>query len=70
MSKALVAIFVLAVASFAIGIGSLAAQVPPHTPGSICIVSPTSWCWANPPGAPGDPCYCPVPGGTVRGRLG
>lgn len=32
-------------------------QVPPHAPGSICF-TPYFWCWVNPPGPPGFPCYC------------
>jgi len=44
------------------------AQVPPHTPGTICF-TPQFWCWANPPGKPGAPCICPSPYGPVRGTL-
>lgn len=45
------------------------AQVPPHTPGTVCFTS-TFWCWAQPPGAPGAPCACPSPTGYVAGTLG
>ncbi len=45
------------------------AQVPPHDPGTICF-TPNFWCWANPPGRPGNACSCPSPYGAVRGRLG
>jgi len=70
MSKGLVAVIIVALATFALGIGSLVAQVPPHTPGTVCIVSGQLWCWANQPGKVGDPCTCPVPGGLAKGRLG
>lgn len=45
------------------------AQIPPHSPGSICN-TPEGWCWAKPPGLPGAPCNCPVDGGSVQGTLG
>jgi hypothetical protein len=45
------------------------AQVPAHTPGSICF-TPKFWCWARPPGAPKAACTCPTPYGPVRGTLG
>lgn len=45
------------------------AQVPPHTPGTICF-TPKTWCWAKPPGPPGRPCACKTPNGWVSGRLG
>lgn len=45
------------------------AQVPPHRPGTICF-TPQFWCWANPPGNPGNDCYCPTPYGLVKGRYG
>ncbi len=47
----------------------LAAQVPPHPPGTICY-TPQSWCWAPQPGAPGSVCYCPSGYGWIAGRLG
>ena len=47
---------------------SARAQVPPHVPGTICF-TPTFWCWANPPGPPGNPCGCPSPYGYVAGFL-
>ncbi len=70
MSKRLLALIAVAVAGFAFGVGSLIAQVPPHRPGTVCIVSDRFWCWADRPGNPGDSCVCPVPGGAARGRLG
>ena len=36
-----------------------AAQVPPHTPGTICL-TPDFWCWASEQGIPGEPCECPA----------
>lgn len=47
---------------------SALAQVPPHQPGTICF-TPTFWCWADPPGPPGNPCGCPSPYGYVTGYL-
>ena len=44
------------------------AQMPPHTPGSICV-TPKFWCWAQPPGTPGATCLCFTPQGPVRGVL-
>ncbi len=45
------------------------AQVPPHTPGSICF-TPNFWCWIDPPGPPGHSCYCYDSSGTpVSGYL-
>lgn len=46
-----------------------AAQVPPHTPGTICF-TPNFWCWAQPPGPPGRSCACRTSNGWVSGRLG
>jgi len=48
---------------------SATAQVPPHSPGTICH-TPQFWCWAPQPGAPGAVCYCPSQYGWVQGRLG
>ncbi|MCT8158989.1 hypothetical protein [Pseudoruegeria sp. SHC-113] len=45
------------------------AQVPPHTPGTICFTA-TFWCWALYPGYPGTPCECPTYYGWVPGILG
>jgi len=45
------------------------AQVPPHTPGTICF-TPKFWCWAQTPGPPGKSCACRTPNGWVPGRLG
>ena len=47
---------------------SVFAQLPPHTPGTICVTT-AFWCWAQPPGSPGIACYCPTPQGPVRGQL-
>lgn len=44
------------------------AQVPPHSPGTICQ-TPEYWCWAAQPGAPGDPCGCATPWGWQDGTL-
>ena len=66
--------FVLRVA-LGLGIGTLtaagpaAAQVPPHTPGTICFTA-SFWCWASPPGSPGSACSCPAGEGTLPGTLG
>lgn len=43
-------------------------QVPPHTPGTICL-TPTYWCWAVAPGSPGAACGCPTPYGWEAGYL-
>lgn len=45
------------------------AQVPPHAPGTICFTD-QFWCWAQPPGPPGAPCYCPNGAEMVPGVLG
>lgn len=46
------------------------AQVPPHTPGTICF-APTFWCWAETPGPVGATCQCYSPEtGWVWGTLG
>lgn len=50
-------------------IGPSAAQVPPHTPGTICF-TPNFWCWAPEPGPPGRDCACPTQSGWVGGKLG
>ena len=47
---------------------SAVAQVPPHTPGTICFTE-RFWCWADPPGRPGATCFCPSPYGRIQGRL-
>jgi hypothetical protein len=52
-----------------LGTSMALAQVPPHTPGTICF-TPSFWCWANPPGTPGAACTCPSPYGPVAGTLG
>lgn len=55
----------------AIGFTAIAAlaQVPPHTPGSICF-TPDFWCWIDPPGQPGMACYCyDTSGRAVTGVL-
>ncbi len=44
----------LAFALYAVG---AAAEVPPHTPGTICYTQ-NFWCWAQPPGPPGSQCAC------------
>lgn len=45
------------------------AQVPPHVPGTICFTQ-QFWCWAQPPGPPGLPCFCNTGSGPVQGVLG
>jgi hypothetical protein len=45
------------------------AQVPPHSPGTICF-TPNFWCWMGQPGYPGSVCYCQSPYGLVRGIVG
>ena len=45
------------------------AQAPAHRPGTICL-TPQFWCWAQPPGRPGTPCFCQTPFSRVRGTLG
>lgn len=49
--------------------GIASAQVPPHTPGTICF-TPNFWCWAPQPGLPGSTCACPTESGWVEGKLG
>jgi hypothetical protein len=44
------------------------AQVPPHEPGTICVTA-SVWCWADPPGAPGDECTCETPYGPETGTI-
>jgi hypothetical protein len=46
-----------------------AQNLPPHTPGAICII-PGGWCWAAPTGFPGQDCSCPTSSGWVVGSLG
>jgi hypothetical protein len=60
----------VAAASFLAGMGIVLAQVPPHKPGTICIVNANFWCWAAQPGVPGKPCQCPTPSGPVAGKYG
>jgi hypothetical protein len=49
--------------------GPAAAQIPAHTPGTICF-TPNFWCWAPEPGPPGSACACPTQNGWVEGKLG
>jgi len=49
--------------------GSVAAQVPPHQPGTMCF-TPQFWCWLQYPGVPGQVCYCPTSYGPVQGKVG
>jgi hypothetical protein len=44
------------------------AQVPPHSPGTVCA-TPQFWCWAPQPGYPGTVCCCPSPYGWIQGVL-
>ena len=38
--------------------------------GARCVTE-KGWCWASPPGKPGDRCVCPNPSGsgTIPGKL-
>jgi hypothetical protein len=61
--------------AYAALLGSLAwpqsaaiAQVPAHTPGTICA-TPQFWCWAIYPGKPGTRCACRSQYGWVQGVL-
>jgi hypothetical protein len=49
---------------------SLPLAVTAQAPGSRCV-TPQGWCWASPPGSPGQPCACPDPGGggVISGTL-
>jgi hypothetical protein len=50
--------------------GSAGAQIPPHTPGTVCVANNNSlWCWASAPGTVGTPCMCSTPYGAVAGTL-
>ena len=42
------------------------AELPPHTPGSICATQ-SFWCWTQPYGIYGQPCACPTAGGNAPG---
>jgi len=48
---------------------ALAAQVPPHYPGTVCL-TPTFWCWLQPPAPLGSRCYCMTPSGAFPGVAG
>ncbi len=50
-------------------ISALAQNLPPHTPGTICVIL-GNWCWAAPTGTPGQSCSCPTPSGWATGTLG
>jgi hypothetical protein len=58
-----------AVISLLAGSGDLLAQVPPHRPGTVCVVDAKTWCWASPPGRAGDACTCRTPLGSRTGTL-
>ncbi|TFF19837.1 hypothetical protein E3C22_19385 [Jiella endophytica] len=49
--------------------GPALAQVPDHAPGTICFTE-HFWCWASPPGIPGNECFCPSIAGPQAGTLG
>ncbi len=57
------------VAFLLLGPSAALAQVPPHSPGTVCL-TPTFWCWAQIPGPLGAPCVCASGGGVVQGVLG
>ena len=59
----------IAAAGLVTGVGTLLAQVPPHSPGTVCVVDSRTWCWASPPGRPGTRCACPTPHGEKPGKL-
>lgn len=44
------------------------AEVPPHTPGTVCFTE-NWWCWASYAGAPGSRCSCKTPTGEKSGLL-
>jgi hypothetical protein len=50
-------------------VGDAMAQIPPHSPGTICFTR-FFWCWAQPPGPAGTICGCPSPQGWVQGIRG
>jgi hypothetical protein len=56
------------IAALAIPAG-LSAQVPPHYPGSVCL-TPTFWCFLQPPLPPGSRCFCATPSGAFPGVAG
>jgi hypothetical protein len=56
----------IATALLAATIADAAAQVPPHTAGTICA-TPAFWCWAVVNGPPGERCVCPTTQGMVEG---
>lgn len=50
--------------------GSADAQIPPHTPGTVCVANNNAlWCWAAAQGAVGAACTCQTPYGPVAGKL-
>lgn len=60
----------LVAAALLLATGAALAQVPPHAGGEICFTA-NFWCWAQPPGAPGQPCSCfDETGAQVPGVLG
>jgi hypothetical protein len=48
---------------------TLAAQVPPHNPGAVCL-TPTFWCWLQPPAPVGSRCTCTTASGAFAGVAG
>jgi hypothetical protein len=68
-SLKIAALCAIVVSASLTGLALAQAQVPPHAPGTICF-TPSFWCWAQWPGAPGGPCGCPSPYGYVPGWLG
>jgi hypothetical protein len=67
--RCLVCLVLLAAIPLTLLVGTVLAQVPPHSPGTICFTQ-RFWCWAQPPGPPGSPCICPSPNGPVNGVRG
>ena len=69
LGTAVLAAFLVVVVGTGYSVPAAAQQVPEHVPGQICF-TPQFWCWADPPGAPGQACFCLTPNGPVRGTLG
>ncbi len=67
--RCLVLLILLAAITLSLLVGTALAQVPPHSPGTICYTQ-FFWCWAQPPGPPGSTCICPSPNGPVSGVRG
>jgi hypothetical protein len=62
-------VFGIAVFLCALPFAACAVTLPPHTPGTICVIA-DGWCWAAPTGSPGDDCVCPTSSEWAQGTLG